>query len=220
MPRSHTPASPQNGDDHRAALEQYRRRAAVYDAELALFEPVRRRAIDLLAPRSGETVLDAGCGTGLSFESLLVAVGAQGAVVGVEQSPAMLAKAHERVQAHRWNNISLVCAAGDAAQLPAAADAALFMFTHDLVRDERALENLIGQLKPGARVVAAGLQWAPWWAWPANLFVWPAALYSVTSLEGLAAPWSRLDARLGPPRIEPMLGGAVYVASGWRVPRR
>ena len=60
---------------HAAALAQYRRRASVYDAELAWFEPMRRAAIARLPLQRGDTVLDIGCGTGLSLPLLLQAVG-------------------------------------------------------------------------------------------------------------------------------------------------
>ena len=39
--------------DRSAALDQYRRRASVYDLELLLFEPVRREALAWLAPNAG-----------------------------------------------------------------------------------------------------------------------------------------------------------------------
>jgi hypothetical protein len=48
---------------------------------------------------------------------------------------------------------------------------------------------------------------------PVNLFVWPAALHSVTSLEGLHRPWSHLCRWLGEPELEPMLGGGAYIAT-------
>jgi cyclopropane fatty-acyl-phospholipid synthase-like methyltransferase len=53
--------------DRQFALEQYRKRAGAYDLELAAFEPIRRMAIERLQLTPGDTVLDVGCGTGLSF---------------------------------------------------------------------------------------------------------------------------------------------------------
>ena len=49
---------------------------------------------------------------------------------------------------------------------------------------------------------------------PLNLFVWNAALRSTSTLEGLARPWSHLEAILQEIEVEQMLGGTVYVASG------
>ena len=207
------------GPDRAAALEQYRRRASVYDLELALFEPVRRRAVAWLAPQAGDTVLDVGCGTGLSFELLQAAVGNTGHIVGIEQSPQMIDKARRRVQHHGWRNVHLVCAPAEEAHLPRQADAALLHFTHDVMQSEAALDHVLRHLKPGATVVACGLKWAPPWAAPLNLMVWPAALRSVSSLAGLHRPWQTLADRLGEPERQTMLGGMVYLARS-RVPAR
>lgn len=200
--------------DRAAALEQYRRRAAFYDLELAAFEPVRVRAVARLALQPGQTVIDVGCGTGLSFDALQRQVGSEGRVLGIEQSPDMLARARERIERARWANVALVEAPTEEAQIPVRADAALFHFTHDVLRRADAIERVLAHLRPGARVVAAGLRWAEPWAWPTNLFVWGAAIYSVTSLEGLEAPWSLLAERLDALSVETALFGAAYVASG------
>jgi demethylmenaquinone methyltransferase/2-methoxy-6-polyprenyl-1,4-benzoquinol methylase len=197
-----------------AALAQYRRRARLYDLELAAFEPVRRCAVQALALSAGETVLDVACGTGLSFPLLAAAVGRQGRVLGIEQSPEMMALARRRVQEGHWPQVHLTLASAESAALHGRADAALFMFTHDVLQNEAALAHLLAHLKPGARVAAAGLQWAPAWALPLNLFVLGAALYSVTTLEGLAQPWARLARHLAGLQVRPMMGGAVYLASG------
>ena len=82
--------------DRSAALDQYRRRATHYDQELLLFEPLRVDAIAALRLAPGATVLDIGCGTGLSFEPLRRGVGTSGHIVGVEQSREMLAQAREQ----------------------------------------------------------------------------------------------------------------------------
>jgi len=200
------------GPDRKAALDQYRRRASVYDLELLLFEPVRRQALAWLAPRRGDTVIDVGCGTGLSFEPLQRAVGDGGRVIGIEQSPEMIDMARQRVQRHGWRNVTLLNAPAEDADIPALADALLLHFTHDVLQNEAALSNVLRHLKPGATVVACGLKWAPVWALPVNLFVWPAALRSVSSLAGLHRPWQHLARRLGEPELRYTLGGGVYLA--------
>src|SRR4051794_38591117 len=102
--------------DRAAALEQYRRRADVYDKELALFEPIRTDAVAALGLHPGDTVLDVGCGTGLSFELLHDRIGKGGHIVGIEQCPEMMAKAQARVDGTHWRHIDLVCAPADTAQ--------------------------------------------------------------------------------------------------------
>jgi SAM-dependent methyltransferase len=197
-----------------AALEQYRGRAGRYDTELLVFEPIRDEAIAQLRIGPGDCVLDVGCGTGLSFDKLHFRVGRMGSVVGIEQCPEMMAQAEERVRSNCWGNVELVNAPAAAARIDSMADAALFHFTHDILRDEASVANVFAHLKPGARVVAAGLQWAPPWAWPTNGFVMLAALYSTTSLEGLDHPWSRLASRLVDFRVQHTAMGGIYIASG------
>ncbi|GAA5859299.1 hypothetical protein JCM5353_000923, partial [Sporobolomyces roseus] len=50
--------------------------------------------IDLLAPKSGERILDLGCGHGaLTLDSLLPAVLPQGSIIGLDSSSSLLATA-------------------------------------------------------------------------------------------------------------------------------
>jgi len=200
--------------DRSVALAQYRGRAGVYDLELAPFEPIRRRAVAQLALRPDDAVLDVGCGTGLSFPLLLGRVGTGGRIVGIEQSPEMIDRARQRVAQQGWGNVSLVCAPVEAAEIPLLADAALFHFTHDILQQPEAIANVLRHLKPGARVVASGLKWAGPWRWPTNLFVLPAALRSVSSLEGLAAPWAGLAKAIPNLDVRSTLMGGLFVASG------
>ncbi len=194
------------------ALKQYRLRSTFYDIELALFEPIRRKAIARLNLRRGATVLDVGCGTGLSFEMLQEAIGRRGRIVGIEQSPEMLDKAQRRVALQGSTNVTLLNASVEAANIACKADAALFHFTHDILRNREAISNIVEHLKPHARVVAAGLTWGAPWNLPANGFVLMAALYSTTSLEGLDRPWSHLADQVG--EMEVTQSGGVYIASG------
>ena len=95
------------GPDRSAALAQYRQRAGLYDLELALFEPLRRRAIARLGLKHGHSVLDVGCGTGLSLMLLRQGVGAKGRIIGIEQCPEMIDQARARVAKQQLGKVSL-----------------------------------------------------------------------------------------------------------------
>ena len=198
----------------RVSQALYRQRAAHYDTELAAFEPLRRRAVEWLAPPPGATVLDIGCGTGLSLPLLCEAVGVQGRVIGVEPCPDMLAQARQRVLTSGWPQARLVQGDARSARLPRHADAALFHFTHDVLQQPAAVDHVLSHLRPGAAVVACGLCWSDWWNGPANLFVTGAALYSVTTLDGLGSPWRLLAERLPGLQVEKTWMGTVYLARG------
>ena len=203
-----------NGPDAGLARERYRRLAPRYDRLARMSRRLRERAVDRLRLRRGETVFDVACGTGLSFALLEDRVGPEGRIIGLDLSAEMLSEAEDRVRRHAWKNVELV--AGDVAdmQVPGEADACLFFLTHDVVRSPRAIENVIGHVKPGGRVVAAGAKLAPWWALPVNAYVWLVARRYVTTFEGIKRPWGNLVALVPDLRVESVLLGGAYVASG------
>lgn len=210
--------------DQRPALRAldalYGRRAAIYDFELMPVAPLRREAISALALEPGQTVLDVGAGTGLSLPDLSHAIGPGGRIVAVEPCDAMLRQARERVRLERIASRVdfLPCPAEDAdygAMLGRGlADAALFFFTHDVLQSEAALDRALAALKPGARIVAAGLAWAPPWLPLSNLFVLGAAMHSVIRMDGLDAPWRALAARTKNAEVERRWLASAYVLTG------
>ena len=66
--------------------------AEVYERELvpAIFGPWAPRVLDLVAPATGERVLDVACGTGVVARLAAERVGADGRVVGFDLNPGML----------------------------------------------------------------------------------------------------------------------------------
>ena len=200
-------------NDTLSAPALYRRIAGSFDLSTAWLEPYRRRAVSQLRLQPGDVVLDVGCGTGMSFEPIQAAIGPGGRLIGIEPSPEMLGNARARVEAAGWENVTLLEARAEDAVVPGPVDAVLFAFTHDVVRSPKALANLLGQVRPGGRVVAAGPKWtavAP----QLNPLVWQVASRFVTSFEGFRRPWAELERAVPGLTVEQACFGCVYLAWG------
>jgi ubiquinone/menaquinone biosynthesis C-methylase UbiE len=150
------------------ALAHYALIANRYDDETRKIVALRHKAIDALQLMPGQIVLDAGCGTGACLPELARRVGSSGLVVGIEPSKPLLDQARQR--AGSLANVRLLQTTAQQASLaysiPRALDAVLFCYTHDLQQSEQALQDLLSFCRPGARVVATGTQYLPFWAWP------------------------------------------------------
>ena len=200
-------------DNARAATALYRRIAGSYDLTTAWLEPYRHRAVSHLRLQPGDVVLDVGCGTGMSFGPIQAAIGPTGRLVGIEPSPEMLAAARARVADAGWDNVTLLEAGAEEAALPEPADAALFAFTHDIVQSPKALANVLGQVRPGGRLAAAGPKWTAF-APHLNPLVWQVARQYVTSFEGFRRPWAELERAVPDLAVEEAYFGCVYLAWG------
>lgn len=199
---------------HDAARAIYRTRAFSYDLQLVPYEFIRRHAVQRLQLQPGQCVLDLGCGTGMSLALLRQAVGPQGRVVAVDQCPEMIALARSRVKLEGWDNVELICAAVEEAELPRQADAAFFHLVHDILQSPQAVAHILSHLKPGARIAATGLKWTAPWLLPWNTLVGLFAAQSITNFDQLAAPWQPLVDQGVALEVETVLMGTIYVASG------
>jgi ubiquinone/menaquinone biosynthesis C-methylase UbiE len=121
----------------------------------------RRRLVrEALAVEAGHRVLDVGCGPGFYAAELLADVGANGAVVGVDTSEAMLAAAARRCEG--LGNASFQ--AGSVTSLPLgdrSFDRVLCVQVLEHVADVRAaLSELHRVTRPGGRVLVWDVDWS------------------------------------------------------------
>ncbi len=145
--------------------------AAGYDAasgEWPVYRAGRAAAVDALGLAPGASVLDLGCGTGLSLPLLLAATGPSGAVVAVDASAAMLARAGRRVAGRGWTGVRLLradvatvgtTAPGALAREDGGAhDAVLAVYALSLVRDwPAAWAAAVAAARPGARAAVVDM---------------------------------------------------------------
>jgi ubiquinone/menaquinone biosynthesis C-methylase UbiE len=195
-------------------MSMYRHDAGLYNLATQMFNELRRRAVELLRLRPGSTVIDVGCGTGLSFPYLQDAIGPTGRVIAIEQSAAMLAEATHAADRHGWRNITFLHHAAQDAAIPSEADAALFCAVHDILRSSTAVKNVLAHVKPGGRVVAVGGKWPPAPFWPLHALVAVTHAPYVTTFEGFERPWSLLIEHCANLSIQPVAFGTGYLAAG------
>lgn len=183
------------------------------------FFELRRKSIEQLGLKSGDTVLDVGSGSGLNFSELERWIGREGHLVGIEQSQDQLAAARALAESQGWRNIVLINSPVEEAEIPGEADAALFSFTHDIMRTPRALLNVLAHVKAGGRIVAIGVKWAPFWRPLTNWRTWRGSKDFVTTFEGFDKPWSLLEKSVSSLEVEcaiaptPLVGTiSLYIA--------
>jgi len=196
------------------AIELYAGLAPQYDAETRYITGIRSLAIDALNLQPGETVLDAGCGTGWCIPELARRVGNTGKVLGFEPSPDMLSIARRRVADAGLSQVQLQNAAGETARLPAVPDAVLFSYTHDLIRSQASLEKLFAQCRPGTRIVAASTKLFPKWFFPGNWYLRHTHRVTITNFESFDRPWTLLAEFCPLHKVRVTVPGSRYLFTG------
>lgn len=141
--------------------DAYQRWAKFYDPAVYFFYHLvgmrvghwRRLTVKALKLRHGDTVVDIGCGTGLSFALLEQAIGSEGKIIGVDISEAMLEIAEERARSAGWRNVELVCRAAADYRFPPGINGIL---ATGVLNYEPEFDKVIER---GAKALASGRRW-------------------------------------------------------------
>mgnify|MGYP000100224524 CR=1 FL=1 len=127
-----------------------------YDDETGFVADYGESVVSLLAPASGESVLDLGCGTGQLTADIAARVGEDGTVVGIDRSAAMVEQAREAHPGVRFERADAT--AFDAASLLPDGQHFDAVFSNAALHwiDEQAAvtERVADALAPGGRFVA------------------------------------------------------------------
>ena len=196
------------------AIKLYASLAPTYDDETRFITGIRKQAIEALKLQPGETVLDAGCGTGWCIPLLAEQVGPDGTVLGFEPSPEMLAIAKNRPLHKGQSRVELQHACGETATLVLPPDAILFSYTHDLIRSRRSLENIFQQAKHGTRIVAASTKLFPKWFVFGNWYLRYTHRLTITNFEHFDKPWTLLAEFCSSFEVKVTVPGSRYIFSG------
>jgi demethylmenaquinone methyltransferase/2-methoxy-6-polyprenyl-1,4-benzoquinol methylase len=192
----------------------YSEEARSYDRRTGAFQAYRQAIVEALPVCRGQVVLDVGCGTGLCWGMLVEKVGSQGRVVGIEESPEMAAIARERVAREGWRNVTIVQSEAEEARIAGIADAALFCAVHDILQSPDALQNVMNQLRPQARVAAGGGKWAAPWLVGVNMQTRILHAPYVRSFKGFDRPWNHLEPLIEDVQLRELAFGTGYVLTG------
>lgn len=201
----------------------YRRRAVHYDLVVRLYGLVgvridryRKRAVEALALRPGDAVVDLGCGTGLNFPFLVRAVGPDGRVIGVDLTDAMLDQAARRVDEAGWDNVELVHADMTSYAFPDGVGGVLSTLALTLVPDYDAIIRTAARaLRPGGRLAVFDMKRPEGWPEPlVRLVAWLNRPYGVSLDLAQRRPWESIRRSLHQVVFQELYGGMLYLSVG------
>lgn len=208
-------------------IEIYRKRARRYDFTANLYYLVgyrewayRRKTVEALQLKPGETIIEIACGTGLNFPFYQQAVGPQGRIIGVDLTDAMLDQAQQRVKEHGWSNVELVQMDLRDYTFPANINAIISTYALSLIPEsDQVLERAVNALATGGRLALLELQIpANWPRWMVKAGLWSMKPFAVTDEWLKRRPWQTIRktmaAQLSDVSIIERYLGLTYIIAG------
>jgi len=203
--------------------ELYRKRAPRYDVTSRVYgligyrlDAYRRRGIEALNLKPGDTVVEIGCGTGANFAALARAIGPSGTLIGVDLTPEMLEQARARVRDERWQNVTLVRSDAESYAFPERVNGIFSTYALTLVPGyDDVIRRGAEALVPGGRFVVVDIKAPP--SWPEPLVRAVARLarpFGVTPELRTRHPWKSLAKHLELVLMEERCLGTTYIAAG------
>ena len=146
--------------------ELYRKRAGAYDISANVYYLIgfrefayRKRAVEALNAKPGDTLVEIGCGTGLNFSLVQQKIGPTGKIVGVDLTDKMLDRARSRVERSGWKNVQLVQSDASSYKFPCDVAGIISTFAITLVPEfDQVIKRGANALSSGGRFVILDLK--------------------------------------------------------------
>lgn len=212
-----------DGKQVQRVKDRYRRNASDYDQKERVPEKLRAWAIEKLNLKPGNTVLDLGCGTGLSFPLIEQAIGSDGHIIGVELSPEMLLSARQKIEHFCWENITLIEGNSENVLIPRQVDAVFMYFTPHVTASHSSISRALDALKHGGSIASAGARRADglkgipfnvWFQWRYRTWRFIPIRHLISRLFVGDQPYRHLEGLVPNLRRLDYLGGTTYIAWG------
>lgn len=200
----------------------YRKRAPRYDVTSHLYalggyrlDAYRRRGIELLGLRPGDTVVEMGCGTGANFALLEQAIGRSGRLIGVDVTPEMLARARARVERQGWSNVRLVESDATSYVFPERLNGVISTYALTLVPGyDDVIRHAARALAPGGRFVVVDFKAPEGWSEGLLRAIVPLFHpFGVTLDLRTRHPWESLATHLDLVEMQEWYMGTTYAAA-------
>jgi SAM-dependent methyltransferase len=187
------------------------------DFDFFFIKPVRKRAVELLSLKPGDRVLDAGCGSGGSFQYLLERIGSTGEIVGVDISPGTIINTNKRIVKNNWQNVTAIEANAQTVKLSGKFDGLLMFAAPDVFASEKALSNILPYLKENARVAFFGAKISKrrfGWLLNGLLRIAFSRLSFLTGPQLEEKPWTIIEKHLIKLEVKEYFFGWMFLANG------
>ena len=200
--------------------ELYNRRARRYDWSANLYyligfreDAYRKKAVAALNLRSGDTVVEIGCGTGLNFQYIQEHIGPTGKIIGVDLTAGMLAVARRRCEKNNWKNVELVEHDAALFQFPDSIDGVISTFALTLMPEyKHIIEHAFAALSTEKNMVILDFK-IPNWPKPLiNIAILLTSPFGVSLDVGHRHPWEDMKKIFGNLQIQEVYFGCTYLA--------
>lgn len=136
-------------------------------ARAPTYQAMFRTLVDLLAPRSGEAILDVGCGAGSLDRLLARRLGPANPITAIDTNPFLLSEAASLAKAEGLDGL-IRFAPGNAETLPFADQSFDCIFSITVLEEcdaDRALAEMVRVARPGGRVgvIVRSIDLPQWW---------------------------------------------------------